>query len=92
MKKLFATLASVLMVAAIAVSMVACSTGEPVKIIGIDLTQEEYAFALPKDSELTEQINGFIAQLKSDEGLNGVTINDLFEAEANVRRKTSATC
>lgn len=83
MKKLFATLASVLMVAVLAVSMAACSTGEPVKIIEIDLTQEEYAFALPKDSKLTEQINGFIAQLKSDEGLNGVTINDLFEAEAN---------
>lgn len=82
MKKLFATLASVLMVAVLAVSMAACSTGEPVKIIEIDLTEEEYAFILPKGSELTDTINGYIADLKSEEGLNGVTIDELFDAEA----------
>ena len=83
MKKLLATIVSALMVAALAVSMAACSMGDPVKIIEIDLTEEEYAFALPKNSALEDTINGYIAQLKSEEGLNGVTIDALFEAEAN---------
>ena len=83
MKKLLMAAAAVALTATMAVSMAACSTGERVKIIEVDLTQEEYAFILPKGSELEDDINGFIAQLKSDEGLNGVTINELFDAEAN---------
>ena len=83
MKKLLMAAAAVALTAVTAVSMVACSTGEPVKIVEVDLTDEEYAFILPKGSELEDEINGYIAQLKSEEGLNGVTINELFEAEAN---------
>lgn len=82
MKKMLAMLASVLMVAVLAVSMAACSVGDPVKIIEIDLTEEEYAFILPKDSPLKDTINGYIDQLNSEEGLNGVTIDDLFTANA----------
>lgn len=83
MKKLLAGISAIAMSALIAFSVAACSTGDPVKIIEIDLTSEEYAFILPKGSELETEINGFIAQLKSEEGLNGVTIDDLFDAEAD---------
>ena len=82
MKKLLATIVSVFLAALFAVSMTACNGGSVVKIIEIDLTEEEYAFILPKGSELTDTINGYIADLKSEEGLNGVTIDELFEAEA----------
>ena len=83
MKKLLMAAAAIALTATMAVSMAACSTGDSVKIIEIDLTEEEYAFILPKGSELTETINGYIAELKSEEGLNGVTIDELFDAEAN---------
>ena len=76
MKKLLATIVSVFLAALFAVSMTACNGGSVVKIIEIDLTEEEYAFILPKGSELTDTINGYIADLKSEEGLNGVTIDD----------------
>ncbi len=82
MKKLLATIVSVFLAALFAVSMTACNGGSVVKIIEIDLTEEEYAFILPKGSELTDTINGYIADLKSEEGLNGVTIDELFDAEA----------
>lgn len=83
MKKLFAAIVSAVLVAAMAVSLAACATGDPVKVIEIDLTQEEYAFILPKGSPIEDEINGYIAQLNSSEGLDGVTVDELFEAEAN---------
>ena len=83
MKKLLMAAAAIALTATMAVSMAACSTGDSVKIIEIDLTEEEYAFILPKGSELTETINGYIAELKSVDGLNVVTIDELFAAEAN---------
>ena len=83
MKKFLVAVLSALMVAVMAVSAVACSGSASVKIIEIDLTEEEYAFILPRGSELTETINGYIADLKSEEGLGGVTIDELFDAEAD---------
>lgn len=83
MKKFLMIAASAVLAAVMAFSVTACSGGTSVKIIEIDLTEEEYAFILPKGSELTETINGYIADLKSEEGLNGVTIDELFDAEAD---------
>ncbi len=83
MKKLLAVVASVLMAAVFAVSAAACAMGDPVKVVEIDLTEEEYAFILPKNSPLKSTINGYIEQLNSEEGLDGVTVKALFDAEAN---------
>ena len=92
MKKLFAAIAAVALAAAMAVSMAACAdNGEKIKIIEIDLTQESYAFALPKvngDSErqaMVDTINGIIDQLTSENGYGeeGITVDKLFLAEAD---------
>ena len=92
MKKLFAAIVSAVLVAAMAVSLAACATGDPVKVIEIDLTQEEYAFILPKGSPIEDEINGYIAQLNSSEGLDGVTVDELFEAEANDNSENIVGC
>lgn len=66
MKKLL----SILVILAILVSMLSgCGSTEKekVKIVPIQLTQEEYAFGVDKNQpELLEQVNTFIAQILSD--------------------------
>ena len=74
MKK-FAKIISVLMVIAmLAVTLCACGgssddgvKAEAVKVIDIELTQEEYAFGVDKTQpELLASVNTFIAQIKAD--------------------------
>ncbi len=85
MKKILTAMMGLVLTCVLVVSLTACNIGDPVKVIEIDLTEEEYAFILPKNSPYLKQINGFIADLKSEKGLgeDGVTIDDLFEAEVN---------
>ena len=64
-------LVSLLLVAAMALSMVACggNADETVtaKVIDIELTSEEYAFGVDKDQpELLTQVNDFIAKIMDD--------------------------
>lgn len=85
MKKVLLAVVSALLIAAIAVSMAACAKSEKVKVIGIDLTDEEYGFCVAKSDDgnsLLNSINDIIAQLKGD-GIDGVTIDSLFDAEVN---------
>lgn len=85
MKKVLFAVVSALLVAIMAVSVAACAKTERVKVIDIDLTDEEYGFCVAKSDEgntLLNEINDIIAQLKGD-GVDGVTIDSLFDAEVN---------
>lgn len=65
MKKVVALIVAVLM---LTLALVGCGAGNKgVKVIDIPLTQEEYAFGVDKNQpELLEEVNKFIAQIKSD--------------------------
>lgn len=69
MKKLFAVLASVLVIVAGAIGLTACSSseGDQVKLISIGLTEEQYAFALKGDNTaLQASFNEYIAEIKAN--------------------------
>ncbi len=70
MKKFLAAAMAAVMVAAVMTgcgSSTAQSSGKGVKVIDVDLTEEEYAFGVDKTQpELLESVNAFIAQIKSD--------------------------
>ena len=65
MKKFISLFLVVLMAASLLVS---CGSGEPVvKVIEVDLTEEEYAFGVDKTQpELLEQVNAFLAENKAN--------------------------
>lgn len=85
MKKILVAALSALMVAVMAVSMAACGGTASVKIIEINLSNEQYGVAIQKgNTELTEQINEVLAQLKGDGvEVDGetVTFDSLYQAE-----------
>ena len=75
MKKFLKAFSLIMVVALIATTLFACggNTGDngtktaAVKVIDIDLTQEEYAFGVDKTQpELLAQVNTFIAKIKGD--------------------------
>ncbi len=70
MKKSIAIVISILLLSLAFLSLAGCgaSAGDKgVKVIDIPLTEEEYAFGVDKNQpELLEQVNKFIAQIKSD--------------------------
>ena len=84
MKKLLMVAAAIVLTASFAVSMAACATlGERVKLVPVDLTDENYGFCMKQgDTEFLNEVNGLIAQLNG-EGIDGVTVQSLFDAEAN---------
>lgn len=65
MKKVVTLIVAVLM---LTLALAGCGAGNKgVKVIDIPLTQEEYAFGVDKNQpELLEEVNKFIAQIKSD--------------------------
>lgn len=86
MKKFIAAIASVATILCMALSFTACSTAKEVTVIDVDLTEEEYVIGVNKQkTELKEKLNGWLAELNSEEGMdvNGkkVTIKALYEAE-----------
>ena len=71
MKKLFAAFVSVLLVAAIGISVVACSSSVRVKLVDVMLTGEEYGYCVKKDNtDLMTAANGLIKKLCGDEPYN----------------------
>lgn len=74
MKKIAKVLSVVLAIAMIATLFAACSgSSNQVKVIDINLTDEEYAFGVDKDQpELLEQVNAFIAEIKEDGTLDQI--------------------
>lgn len=82
MKKLFATLAAVALTAVSAVAFAACGAGENVSVKNIELTSEEYAFAIAKDNnELLTTVNSLLAEWKEDGSLDEL-INSYFDGDA----------
>ena len=83
MKKLFATLAAVALTAVSAVAFAACGSGEKVSVKDIELTSEEYAFAIKKENtQLLEDVNAMIAEWKADGSLDEL-INSYFDGTAD---------
>lgn len=67
MKKLLSVLLIVGMMAAMLVGCGSAEAGDKVKIIPIQLTQEEYAFGVDKSQpELLAEVNGFISKILAD--------------------------
>ncbi len=86
MKKVLLAVVAALLAAAMAVSMVACGKSAEVKIIDVDLSNEQYGAAIRKgNTELKAQIDEILGQLCSEEGyeVDGqkVTFQSLYEAE-----------
>ena len=83
MKKFITATVSALLAAVLAISFAACAKSDPVKVIDIDLTNEEYGFCVRQDdSALLTQVNAVVARL-TGEGIDGVTVDSLFAAEVN---------
>lgn len=93
MKKFFAALVAIMLVAVFAVSLAACGKSEPkVKIIEFDLASEQYGVAIKKgNTDLKESIDAIIAELKSDDGIeyNGkrVTYQAIYKEEMDALLK-----
>ena len=72
MKKFVKILSIAMVIAMLAVTLCACggnnaSDAAAVKVIDIELTQEEYAFGVDKTQpELLASVNAFIAEIKAD--------------------------
>ncbi|MDE7265549.1 MAG: transporter substrate-binding domain-containing protein [Clostridia bacterium] len=85
MKKAIIGLATAVLAAGMALSLTACSKAQPVKIIEIDLSQEQYGVAIKKgDTEMKEAVDGVLEKLTGDGVvINGqtVTFNTLYTAE-----------
>lgn len=83
MKKVIIALVSALLATVLCFSIVGCGSSENVKIIDINLSEESYAYAVKKgNTELLDKVNEFMNKLK-DEGINGVTLDDIVEKEGN---------
>lgn len=75
MKKFMAVLASVLVLVCMTVGLVGCgsSNSTKVKLIKIDLTQEQYAFAMKGDNTaLQTSFNEYLAEIKSNGELDKI--------------------
>lgn len=83
MKKLLGTIAAVAGVAVIATGVAACGgNGEKLEVKSIELTSEEYAFAISKSNDtLLTQVNGYIAEWEEDGSLQSL-INSYFDGTA----------
>lgn len=72
MKRIISLILALCMLACMAFTLASCNVDEEegedvVKVIDIALTEEEYAFAVPKgDAEMLKAINDFLAEIKAD--------------------------
>lgn len=91
-KKIFAIAAATLATTC-AVVLTACSGGAPVKVLkDIELTEEEYAFAISKNNDsLLTSVNEYLAEWKADGSLDTL-INSYFDGTAtfSYANKTSS--
>ena len=93
MKKSVLAIAAAALAVTCAVSMTACSSGSPVKVLkDIELTEEEYAFAIAKGNDtLLTQVNSYLTEWKNDGSLDTL-INSYFDGTAtfSYANKTSS--
>lgn len=82
MKKLLTAAAVIAGAAVMATGAAGCSNTANVSVKDIELTAEEYAFAIAKDNdELLEQVNTYLTEWK-DDGSLGELINSYFDGKA----------
>lgn len=82
MKKILACIATAAIATVMAISFSACGNSEKLSVKDIELTTEEYAFAISKtNTTLLEQVNGYIAEWKEDGSLDEL-INSYFDGSA----------
>lgn len=84
MKKVYTALVSALLVAVAVFTFGACGVNntEKVKVIDVELTSEEYAFAVQKgNNTLTAQINSLLTEMKAD-GTLKTLIDSYFDGTA----------
>lgn len=87
MKKLLATILGAATIVATAFSFSACGNKEKVKVIEVELTSEEYAFAIAKGNDaLLTQVNGYLAEWEDDGTLNSL-IDSYFDGSATFSYK-----
>lgn len=84
MKKVIKLVTALCLAAIMVVAAVACgnnSSKEKVKLIDIELTQEDYAFAVKKgNSELVSDFNAFLSEIKANGKFDAI-INKYFSGE-----------
>lgn len=91
MKKFLCAAAAIAGAAVIATGATACGKGGNISVKNIELTSEEYAFAIAKENDtLLEQINGYLTEWKDDGSLDTL-INSYFDGTAtfSYNNKTS---
>lgn len=82
LKKVLCTVAAVACAAVVGIAASACGSTDNVKVIDIELTSEEYAFAIAKENTtLLEQVNGYLAGWKEDGSLDSL-ISSYFDGSA----------
>ena len=92
MKRIFITIAAIALTLISSFAFSACATSEKVSVKEIELTSEEYAFAIRKgNSELLDDVNGMLAEWKKDGSLEEL-ITSYFDGDADFTysNKTSA--
>lgn len=83
MKKLICGIAAVAGCAVIATGAAACGAKATLKVKEIELTSEEYAFAIAKENDvLLGQVNGYLAEWEADGSLDKL-INSYFDGTAS---------
>ncbi|MDE6397833.1 MAG: transporter substrate-binding domain-containing protein [Clostridiales bacterium] len=82
MKKLFYALGAMLLAAMLAFPLTACGNKKKVNVINIELTAEDYAFAIQKgNSELLSVVNAYLSESKENGSLEKL-INSYFDGTA----------
>lgn len=88
MKKLLSAIVSLVLVACTAVAFAACNptnsgaSGSKLKVVDIELTNEEYAFAIKKENTaLLNQVNEYLTEWKDDGSLSKL-IDSYFDGTA----------
>ncbi|MGN0813502.1 MAG: transporter substrate-binding domain-containing protein [Candidatus Coproplasma sp.] len=90
-KKILCAMAAVVCAVVLAVSAAACGKSEKLSVKEIELTAEDYAFAIKKENTtLLEQVNGYIAEWKADGSLNTL-INSYFNGTATFSYSNQTT-
>lgn len=90
-KKLLCAVAAFAFAVVAAVSASACGKSEKLSVKDIELTTEEYAFAISKtNTTLLDQVNGYIAEWKNDRSLDTL-INSYFDGNATFSYSNATT-
>lgn len=90
-KKILCAMAAFAFAVVMAVSASACGKSEKLSVKNIELTAEEYAFAIAKENtELLNQVNGYIAEWQTDGSLNTL-INSYFNGTATFSYTNATT-